>query len=89
VIALSFTLEENEVEDWQYPIEDILDKYLAHISEEIHKVENNILQLELCTQNWLDKMIDLKSIVGKRIYTRAYVDETDGKTYCRLIIEKE
>ena len=88
VTTLSFTLEEelNELDDKQYPLEDILDKYLAHVSEFIQYDDNSIeMILELCTQDWLDNMEELVKIVGKRVYNKEV--EKDGKTYIKLEIE--
>ena len=88
VTTLSFTLEEelNELDDKQYPLEDILDKYLAHVSEFIQYDDNSTeIILELCTQNWQNRMEELVTIVGKRVYNQDEVQ--DGKTYVKLIIE--
>jgi hypothetical protein len=88
VTALSFTLEEdlNETQDRQYPLEDILDEFSAHISEFIQYEEDNpVMKLELCTQDWLDEMSELIKIVGKRVFNREVTK--DGKTYIELVIE--
>ena len=88
VTAFSFTLEEelNEIEDRQYPLEDILNKFLAYVSEVIQDEENNpVMKLELCTQEWLDKMEELIKIAGKHVYNKKVIRE--GKTYIELIIE--
>ena len=88
VTALSFTLEEdlNETQDRQYPLEDILDEFSAHISEFIQYEEDNpVMELELCTQDWLDEMSELIKIVGKRVFNREVTK--DGKTYIELVIE--
>lgn len=88
VTAFSFTLEEElgEMEDRQYPLEDLLDKYLAHVSEFIQdEPDNPVMKLELCTQDWLDNMEDLVKIRGKRVYNKEVIG--DGETYLELMIE--
>jgi hypothetical protein len=88
VTAFSFTLEEdlNEIENRQYPLEDILDKFLAHVSEFIQDDrENPVMILELCTQGWLDRMEELIKINGKHVFNKKITK--DGKTYIELVIE--
>lgn len=88
VTTISFTLEEklNETIDRQYPLEDILDKFFAHVSEFVQdETDNPIMILELCTQSWLDKMQELVTIIDKKVYNKEVV--SDGKTYADLIIE--
>lgn len=88
VTAFSFTLEEdlNENEDRQYPLEDIMTKFYAHVSEVIQDEKDNpVMKLELCTQEWLDEMKELIKIVDKHVYNREIVE--DGKTYIELVIE--
>lgn len=88
VTTLSFTLEEelNEIENRQYPLEDLLDKYYAHVAEFIQNDSNSEeMILELCTQNWQDSMEELLKIVGKRVYNQEV--EIEGKTYIRLMID--
>ncbi|WP_300675337.1 hypothetical protein [Soonwooa sp.] len=88
VTTLSFTLEPelNEVQDKQYPLEDILDKYFAHVSDFVlYDDTSTEMILELCTQDWLNKMEDLLTIVGKRVYNKEV--EEDGKNFIKLEIE--
>jgi len=88
VTTLSFTLEEdlNELTDRQYPLEDILDKFLAHVSDFIQDDTNNpIMILELCTQNDLTDMEELIKIANKHVYNKEYT--RDGETFVELIIE--
>lgn len=88
VVTISFTLEEalNETKNRQYPLEDILDKYLAHVTEFIQDDQNNpVMILELCTQNWLPEMLELIKICGKHIYNRKIIEA--GNSYDELVIE--
>lgn len=88
VTAFSFTLEEElgETEDRQYPLEDLLDKFLAHVSEFIQdEPDNPVMKLELCTQDWLDNMQELVQIRGKRVYNKEVIE--NGETYLELVIE--
>lgn len=88
VTTLSFTLEEdlNELEERQYPLEDILNQFLAHVSDYISEDEDSAeMILELCTQDWQEKMEELVTIVGKRVYNKEV--EENGIIYEKLIIE--
>lgn len=88
VTTLSFTLEaeRQELADRQYPLEDILDEYLAHVSEFVQDdPENPEMILELCTQNWPEKMTALTGIVGKQVYNREI--EKNGQSLIELVIE--
>lgn len=87
VTTLSFTLEaeRNELEDRQYPLEDILDEFLAHVSEFVQDdPDNPEMILELCTQNWPEKMTALTGIVGKQVYNQQL--EKNGQTLIELVI---
>ncbi|MEC4048329.1 hypothetical protein OX284_002725 [Flavobacterium sp. SUN046] len=86
VFALSLELEENE--DSQYPLEDLLDKFFLHVSDFIdEEAFNSSKNLELELGGELeDVQMALESIIGKRIYNSEYTGE-DGKTYVKLVIE--
>lgn len=82
-IALSFELEIGENE--QYPIEDILDKYYLHVSEflEVNNTDSrngSMLNLELAGE--LEDIIDVKDIIGKRVY-----NQVSDNNYSKLVIE--
>jgi len=67
----------------QYPLEDILDKFLVHISdfyEELNKETSQICYQEFASPR-LKNIQELRSIIGKHIYNQ----EVDG--YIKLIIE--
>jgi hypothetical protein len=95
VTTFSITLEKeypssvdqlNETEDMQYPLEDVLDKYYAHVSEFIqYENDNPIMIIELCTQGWLDKMEELIKIAGKHVYFKKVIEEE--KSYFLLVVE--
>ncbi len=88
VATFSFLLEEdlNEMADRQYPLEDLLDEFLAHVSEFVQNDPNNaVMILELCTQNWLDHMELLVKIEGRHVYNREVIK--DGETYYELVME--
>lgn len=88
VTTLSFTLEaeRNELADRQYPLEDILDRFLAHVSEFVQDdFANPEMILELCTQNWLEEMTELTGIVGKQVYNR--IINKNGQDLVELVIE--
>ncbi len=85
-MTISYELESNETNN-QYPLEDILDKYLLHVSDFLESEKNtnqNSYKLEL--GGFLDGMKNAKEIIGKKVYNREFKDE-DGQTRVDLIIE--
>lgn len=88
VATFAFTLEKDLVEPdtMQYPLEDLLDKYYAHVSDFMQYEEGNeVLILELCTQDWLNEMTELIKIAGKRVFNK--VVDRDGSSVLELVIE--
>lgn len=81
-IAIAMELEDGE--DSQYPLEDLLDKYLVHIEEFLDSDDDKTLKLILGGD--LSNIQDLKSIIGKRAFNKEFVDDK-GKTRVKLIIE--
>lgn len=81
-MAMSMELEEGE--DTQYPLEDILDKYRVHV-EEFLDADNDIMCRYVMGGD-LENLQALKSIIGKRVYNEEFMDE-NGKTRVKLIIE--
>ena len=86
-ISLSFDLEENET--FQYPLEDILDKYFLHISNiiknETEQDKDNIsIEIELAGE--LEDVQKVKKILGKRVYNQISSKE-NGQHSVSLIIE--
>ena len=87
VITLRFELEEND--NSQYPLEDILDRYLVNCTDHIvENEENGVNMLEVEIEDGNDKnytsLNDIKqiaSLVGKRVYNK----EVDGRI--ELLIE--
>lgn len=71
----------------QYPLEDILDKYNAFISDFYKKensIANSICKLAIASKE-KDCIIEIGLLVGKHIYNS--VREYNGKKYSELIIE--
>ncbi len=86
VFALSYELEETE--DSQYPLEDILDEYLLHVSDFIDEDafdSSNEVTLELggSLKNVKEA---IAAIIGKRVYNEEYEDE-EGELRVKLVIE--
>jgi hypothetical protein len=81
-MAMAMELEEGESS--QYPLEDILDKYLVHIEEFLDSDDDKTLKYIIGGD--LDSIQNLKSIIGKRANNEDFVDEK-GKTRVKLIIE--
>lgn len=81
-MAMAMELENGD--DEQYPLEDILDKFLVHIEIFLESDYENTLQYIFGGE--LRHLQSLKSIIGKRAYNEEFVDE-NGQTRIRLVIE--
>ncbi|MCG8573793.1 MAG: hypothetical protein MI810_02820 [Flavobacteriales bacterium] len=81
-IAMAMELEEGE--NSQYPLEDVLDKFYVHVEEFLESNEADSYHYILGGE--LDDIQSLKSIIGKRVYNKEFVDE-EGQTRVQLIIE--
>ncbi len=82
---LPVSLELEEGEDTQYPLEDVLDKYYIHVSDFYDSpAPEKILNIELAGE--LEDLQKASAILGKRVYNSEYVGE-DGKTYLKLKID--
>ncbi len=71
----------------QYPLEDILDKFLVHITDFYEKENNesaNTCYLEFASPA-INAIQKLRTIIGKRAYLYTY--EKDGEEYEKTIIE--
>jgi len=72
----------------QYPLEDVLDEFLVHISD-FYKEENDKSD-SLCYQEFASPDIGnikkLRGIIGKHVYNREYVGD-DGRTHIKLAVE--
>lgn len=93
VTSLSFEqepeFEEGEFADdiSQYPIEDILDKFLCHVSdfyEDQNVANSKVCYLEFAAMN-IEYIRELRTIIGKHVYNKDV--EEDGEIYSELIIE--
>lgn len=86
-IALSFELEDGET--FQYPLEDILDKFYLYISDfiedkSLESKKNSIIKVELAGE--LEDIQGVKRIIGKRVFNQILTKE-DGQNYRILKIE--
>lgn len=72
----------------QYPLEDLLDEFLVHVSDFYE--EKNGKSETLCYQEFASPHIEdikkLRAVVGKRVYNKSYIGD-DGETYIKLVIE--
>ncbi|WP_369994473.1 hypothetical protein [Winogradskyella sp.] len=85
-MTLSYELESDETNN-QYPLEDILDKYLMHISDFLEsKNKSNSNKFIFEFGGYLDKMIEAKEIIGKKVFNRDFRAE-DGQIRVELVIE--
>ena len=85
-MTISYELEDIESNN-QFPLEDILDKYLMYVSDFFD--DENIkgsgkYKLEL--GGFLDYMKKANEIIGKKIYNQDSTDN-DGKIWTKMIIE--
>ena len=56
----------------QYPLEDILDRYLVYVSdffEELNNSESRVCYLEFCSGD-IDNIRQLRSVIGKHVYNK-------------------
>ncbi|WP_299338361.1 hypothetical protein [uncultured Psychroserpens sp.] len=82
-MSISYVLESDKTNN-QYPLEDILDKYLLFVSHEFGK-KKNMFKIELGGD--LDDIIKAKNeIIGRKIFNRDSIGE-DKKIYVNLVIE--
>lgn len=73
----------------QYPLEDILDKYLVYVSdyyETLNKKESETCYMEFAGEE-LEAIKKLRSIIGQHVYNRRI--QKNGKEYVELAIEPE
>ena len=85
-MALSYQLELDETNN-QYPLEDILEKYLMYVSdflESENDPDSNTYIYEF--GGYLDKMREAKEIIGKKVFNRDFRAE-DGQIRVELVIE--
>ncbi len=85
-MSISYELESDESNN-QYPLEDILDKYLMFVSdflESENKPNSNKYIIEF--GGYLNEMKKAKEIIGKKVFNRDYKDD-DGQIRVDLIIE--
>ena len=85
--AISFELEDNE--DSQYPLDDVLDKFLVHVESFLEtqneaSLQEGITSIEL--GGALDSIRNVLSIIGKHVFNEDFIDE-DGIAYVKLVIE--
>lgn len=82
-MTISYTQGTGKI-NYQYPLEDILDKYLLYVSHEFRTIKNKFT-IELGGD--LDDIIKAKNeIIGKKVFNRDYLGE-DKKIYTELVIE--
>jgi len=93
VTTLSFEQEpelgegENAAEISQYPLEDLLDRFMVYVSDyfEEYNVPGNATCLLEFSGDSEEDIAELRTIIGRHVYNRERVSE--GRTYVDLIIE--
>lgn len=87
-IAIAFELEEDD--NFEELIEDILDKYLLHVSDFLDE-DNQASELKdiryLELGGALDGIQNVHSLCNKRVFNRELIEEE--KTYIELVIEEQ
>ncbi len=71
----------------QYPLEDILDKFLCHISdfyEDLNVAGSKTCYLEFAATD-IEDIRELRTIIGKHVYNKDV--EEEGEIYSELVIE--
>ena len=85
-MTLSYELESDETYN-QYPLEDILDRYLMFVSDFLESEnEPNSNKYIIVLGGYLEQMKKAKEILEKKVYNREYVDE-EGQIRVKLVIE--
>lgn len=92
VTSLCFEQEPEFGEDYeagiaQYPLEDVLDRFLVYVSDfypEINAPGSARACLEFCGED-AESLRDLRTVIGKHVYNR--IVEEDGLEYAELVIE--
>ncbi|WP_425447926.1 hypothetical protein [Dethiothermospora halolimnae] len=72
----------------QYPLEDILDEFLVHVSdfyEEINDKSDTLCYQEFASPD-IEDIKKIREIIGKHVYNNEFVAD-DGQTYIKLMIE--
>ena len=85
-MTISYELIDNTTNN-QYPLEDILDKYLMHVSDFLESENDdnpNTFKLEL--GGYLDRMTTAQELIGKRVFNRDVKGE-NGQVQVELVIE--
>lgn len=87
-MTISYELiNEKEGNNNQYPLEDILGKYLIHVSD-FYEAENikgeNKFKYELAGE--LSNLKKSQEIIGKKVFNQIFINEA-GQEEVRLIIE--
>lgn len=82
-LAVSMELETGESS--QYPLEDVLDKYLVHVEEFLDGNTSGPV-LKLLMGGELDSLRNFLAVLGKRAYNVNYTDD-NGDERVKLVIE--
>lgn len=85
-MTISYELQPDNTNN-QYPLEDILDKYLMHVSD-FYEAENEQGSTVFLTElgGYIENMKEAKEIIGKKVFNRDFIG-TDGQVRVNLIIE--
>lgn len=85
-MTISYELE-NDDSNNQYPLEDILDKYLMYVSDFLeNENEEGTTRHKLELGGYLDGMKEAQEIFGKKIYNQDFKGD-DGQVRVKLVIE--
>jgi hypothetical protein len=81
---IAMTMELEDGENNQYPLEDLLDKYYVHVEEFLESQNEN--EPRYIFGGELDDIQKFKSLIGKRAFNENFIDE-EGQTRVKLTIE--
>jgi hypothetical protein len=93
VISLSFQQEPEAGEGCtgadisQYPLEDILEKFLVHVSDfypELNTVTSTVCVLEFCSPD-IQHLVALRGLIGKHVFNKTIIE--NEQRYVQLMIE--
>lgn len=85
-IAISYAIESGE--DSQYPLENLLDEFCLYVSDFLESENQNQDQVKLEFAGTFEDIQKVKTILGKRVYSRVLFRDVED-TYYDFVIEEE
>lgn len=85
-MVISYILEGKDFDD-QYPLEDILDKYLIHVSDHLEaEINEGSCKFKIELAGDLEALKSAQEIIGKKVFNRDFINE-NGQVGVDLVIQ--